>query len=112
MLARHGLAGVFLSVTTLDRRSPARSSRATRPQGQLAAVRTLASAGIPVGVMVAPVIPALTDHEIATILDAAAAAGAASAGYVLVRLPHEVKELFQAWLEAPPAGTGAAPCCR
>ena len=96
-----GLARVYLSITTLDRRiASTLEPRAAAPHRRLEAVRELAAAGITTGVMVAPIIPALTDPEIETILDAAAAAGAASAGYVLVRLPHEVKELFQAWLEA------------
>ena len=101
VMARDGLARVYLSITTLDRRiARTLEPRAAAPHRRLEAVRELAAAGITTGVMVAPIIPALTDPEIETILDAAAAAGAASAGYVLVRLPHEVKELFQAWLEA------------
>ena len=62
-------------------------------------MRRLAGAGIPVGVLVAPVIPFLTDHEIEPVLEAAAAAGATSAGYVLMRLPWELKELFRDWLQ-------------
>ncbi len=101
LMARDGLARVYLSVTTLDRRlARTLEPRASAPHRRLEAVRELAAAGITTGVMVAPIIPALTDPEIETILDAAAAAGAASAGYVLLRLPHEVKELFQAWLDA------------
>jgi DNA repair photolyase len=64
----------------------------------LRAIRSLSQAGVPVGVMVAPVIPVLTDSEVERILEAAAAAGARYAGYVLLRLPHEVKDLFREWL--------------
>jgi DNA repair photolyase len=99
-MARAGLARVYVSVTTLDA-ALARTlePRAAAPHRRLAAVRALAQAGITTGVMVAPIIPALTDHEIEPILAAAAAAGAASAGYVLLRLPHEVKDLMAAWLD-------------
>ena len=101
VMARDGLARVYLSVTSLDDRiARTLEPRAAAPHRRLAAVRELAAAGITTGVMVAPIIPALTDPEIETILAAAADAGAASAGYVLIRLPHEVKELFQAWLDA------------
>jgi DNA repair photolyase len=100
-MARDRLANVYLSITTLDRHlARTLEPRASAPHRRLEAVRALASAGVPAGVMVAPIIPALTDPEIETILEAAAAAGASSAGYVLLRLPHEVKELFAAWLEA------------
>jgi len=99
-MARDGLANVHVSITTLDR-GLARTlePRASAPAPRLKAIRTLAAAGVPTGVMVAPVIPALTDPEIERILEAAAVAGAISAGWVLLRLPHEVKELFAAWLE-------------
>ena len=101
VLARDGLARVYLSITSLDDRiARTLEPRAAAPHRRLAAVRELAAAGITTAVMVAPIIPALTDPEIETILEAAADAGAASAGYVLIRLPHEVKELFQAWLDA------------
>ncbi|MGH7946608.1 MAG: hypothetical protein ACREF9_16600 [Opitutaceae bacterium] len=73
--------------------------RASRPNARLQAIEELTNAGIPVGVMVAPVIPGLTDHEMPAILEAAAAAGAKRAGYVLLRLPHAVKEVFTQWLE-------------
>lgn len=66
---------------------------------RLAAVKHLSEAGVPVGVMVAPVIPALTDHELENILEAAAGAGAKTAGYVMLRLPYEVRALFREWLE-------------
>ena len=72
---------------------------ANRPASRLAAIRRLAEAGVPAGVMVAPVIPGLTDHEIPAIVRAAAEAGASQAGSVLLRLPHGVKELFVDWLE-------------
>ena len=99
-MARAGLARVYVSVTTLDAElARTLEPRAAAPHRRLAAVRELAQAGITTGVMVAPIIPALTDHEIEPILAAAAAAGAASAGYVLLRLPHEVKDLMAAWLD-------------
>jgi DNA repair photolyase len=72
--------------------------RAASPQARLRVVRQLADAGVPVGVLVAPVVPAITDHETESILEAAAAAGARVAGYVLLRLPYEVKDLFREWL--------------
>jgi len=100
-MAADGLARVALSVTTLD---PALARtlepRAAAPHRRLEALRTLSAAGVPTSVMVAPVIPALNDHEIEAVLEAAAAAGTQQAGYVLLRLPHEVKQLFAAWLEA------------
>jgi DNA repair photolyase len=99
-MARQGLARVYVSVTTLDPEiARTLEPRASAPHRRLAAVRELSAAGVTTGVMVAPVIPALTDHEIEPIL-AAAAAGASSAGWVLLRLPHEVKDLMAAWLEA------------
>ena len=75
-----------------------RSTRCSAPTRRLQTIRRLADAGIPVGVLVAPVIPFLTDHEIEPVLEAAAAAGACSAGYVLMRLPYELKDLFRDWL--------------
>jgi DNA repair photolyase len=100
-LAEHGAAMVFLSITTLDERlQRALEPRAAAPRRRLAALAALSAAGIPVGVMVAPVVPGLTDHELPRILEAAAGAGARSAGFVPLRLPHGVKELFEAWLEA------------
>jgi DNA repair photolyase len=99
-LASHGAARVSVSVTTLDEElRRALEPRAPTPEARLDAVRKLADAGIPVGVLVAPVIPGLTDHEVPALLEAAAAAGAGHAGYVPVRLPHGVKELFETWLE-------------
>ena len=100
-MAARRLARVYLSVTTLDSGLARRlEPRAPTPARRLETMRLLAAAGIPVGVMVAPVIPALTDHEIERILEAAAAAGATSGGHVLLRLPLEIKELFQDWLAA------------
>jgi DNA repair photolyase len=100
-LASHGAAQVMLSITTLDDDlAGVMEPRASRPQRRLDAVRALAKAGIPVGVMVAPVIPGLTDHEVPAILKAAAEAGAWTAGKTVVRLPHGVKDLFADWLTA------------
>ena len=99
-MARDGLVNVHVSITSLDR-GLARTlePRAASPPRRLAAIRALAAGGVPTGVMVAPVIPALTAHELEAILAAAAEAGAVSAGWVLLRLPHEVKELLAAWLD-------------
>jgi len=100
-LARDGLAGVAVSVTTLDvALKRVMEPQAASPRARLETVRRLSEAGVPTGVMVAPVIPALTDHELEAILEASAAAGARWAGYVLLRLPHEVKDLFREWLAA------------
>ncbi|HEY7889089.1 MAG TPA: PA0069 family radical SAM protein [Steroidobacteraceae bacterium] len=100
-LAKDGLAGVGVSVTTLDADlKRAMEPQAASPHARLEAVKRLNAAGVPAGVMVAPVIPALTDHEMEAILEAAAAAGARWAGYVLLRLPYEVKDLFREWLAA------------
>ncbi|ASR43061.1 DNA repair photolyase [Xanthomonas citri pv. mangiferaeindicae] len=99
-LAAQGLVTVHFSVTTLDHRLSARMEpRAAAPHARLRAMRALAAAGIPVGVMVAPVVPAITDHELEAILGAAREAGADSAGYVLLRLPHELKTLWREWLD-------------
>jgi DNA repair photolyase len=98
-LAREGLVNVALSVTTLDADlKRTLEPRAASPQARLRAVHELVSAGVPTGVMVAPVIPALTDHELESIVDAAADAGASWAAYVVLRLPYEVKDLFREWL--------------
>ena len=100
-MARRNLAEVFLSITTLDRDlARTMEPRASAPHRRLDAIRELASAGIPVGVMTAPMIPGLNDHEMESILDAAAAAGATRAGYTALRLPLEIKELFEEWLRA------------
>lgn len=100
-MAKRNLAEVFLSVTTLDRDlARTMEPRASAPHRRLDAIRELAAAGIPVGVMTAPMIPGLNDHEMESILDAAAAAGATRAGYTALRLPLEIKELFEEWLRA------------
>jgi DNA repair photolyase len=98
-LARHGAAAVAVSLTTLDddlRR--VMEPRTSQPARRLAAVKALAEAGIPVGVMTAPIIPGLTDHELPDLLSAAAGAGATFAGFVPVRLPGAVRPLFEGWL--------------
>lgn len=98
-LAAQRLVTVYFSVTTLDNRLSARMEpRAAAPHARLRAMRTLADAGIPVGVMAAPVIPGINDHELEAILEASRAAGAGDAGYVLLRLPHELKEVWREWL--------------
>lgn len=100
-LARDGLAGVAVSVTTLDvELKRVMEPQTASPHARLETVRKLNEAGVPAGVMVAPVIPVLTDHEMEGILEAAAAAGARWAGYVLLRLPYEVKDIFREWLAA------------
>lgn len=98
-MAKRGLAKVALSVTTLDRQiARAMEPRAATPAKRLEAVRRLTEAGIPTAVMVAPVVPGLNDPEIEEILKAAHEAGASEAGYVLLRLPLEIKDLFREWL--------------
>jgi DNA repair photolyase len=100
-MARRNLVRVGISVTSLDPKlARIMEPRAPTPPRRLEAVRELAAAGVPTGVMVAPVIPAINDPEIERILDAAAAAGALGAGYVLLRLPLEVRDLFREWLIA------------
>jgi DNA repair photolyase len=104
-MAAEGLAKVALSVTTLDRKlARAMEPRAATPQKRIETIRALSAAGIPTTVMVAPIIPALTDDEMESILTAAAEAGAKSAGYTLLRLPLEIKDLFREWLEAHEPG--------
>ena len=99
-LAAHGAASAAVSITTLDPDvHRVMEPRASHPEQRLKAIAALAEAGVPVGVMVAPVVPGLTDHEIPAILDAAAAAGAGYAGHIVLRLPRNVKDLFEAWLE-------------
>jgi DNA repair photolyase len=98
-LAGHHAAGVFLSVTTLDedlRR--VMEPRTATAAARLEAIRILSASGVPTGVMVAPIIPGLNDHEVPAILSAAATAGALFAGYTIVRLPYAVKDLFVDWL--------------
>src|ERR1700678_3777410 len=98
-LAADRLVSVMISITSLtDDIKRTLEPRTASPQARLRVVRQLAQAGIPVGALVAPVIPAITDHEMEDILAAAKEAGASSAGYVLLRLPHEVKVLFREWL--------------
>ena len=98
-LARHNAVVVFLSVTTLDADlRKVMEPRTSPPAARLATIRQLADAGVPVGVMVAPVIPGLTDHEIPNIVTAAAGAGAKFASTVTVRLPYAVAPLFEQWL--------------
>ena len=99
-MAAKGLAAVCLSITSLDPRLAATlEPRAPHPERRLAAVRRLAAAGIPVYVSIAPVIPAVTDHEVEALIARAAEAGAAHAFFLAVRLPHEVAPLFRAWLD-------------
>jgi DNA repair photolyase len=99
-LAAHNAAKVFVSITTLDAGLARRMEpRTSTPELRLEAIRTLAEAGVPVGVMVAPVVPGLTDHEMPAILAAAREAGARSAGFVVLRLPWAVAPLFEQWLE-------------
>ena len=99
-MAKKNLAHVFVSLTTLDRGlARAMEPRASTPARRLEAIRMLARAGVPTGVMVAPVVPGLTDHELEKILAAAAGAGALRAGYLVMRLPHEIKQLFREWLQ-------------
>jgi DNA repair photolyase len=99
-LAEKQAAAVNISITTLDRKLARNMEpRASTPPLRLKAVETLAKAGIPVNVMIGPVLPGLNDHEIPAILQAAAGAGAQSAGYTMLRLPYGVKDLFQTWLK-------------
>jgi DNA repair photolyase len=99
-LANFDAAAVCVSVTTLDAElARVMEPRTSTPANRLEAIRTLPEAGVPVRALVAPVIPGLTDHEIPSIIQAASEAGARHAGYVVVRLPHGVKELFERWLE-------------
>src|SRR5690606_13462520 len=98
-MARKNLARVFMSVGSLDR-TIARTlePRASTPEARIAAIQALSEAGIPAGVLVAPVIPALPDHDMERILFRARDAGAREAAYVFLRLPLEVADLFQEWL--------------
>jgi len=99
-LAKHDAAQVFISITTLDTElRKIMEPRTSPPAARLEAVRRLSEAGVRVGVLMAPIIPGLTDHEIPAVLDAAAKAGAKSAGHVTLRLPHAVAPLFEKWLE-------------
>jgi DNA repair photolyase len=100
-MAEKGLVVVGLSVTTLENKlSRVMEPRASTPKKRLSAIRKLSDAGVPVRVMLAPVIPALNDWEIERILEAGAGQGAMGANYLLLRLPHELKALFREWLNA------------
>ncbi len=99
-MARERLVNVYVSVTTLDNRLSSKlEPRASAPHTRLATLRALHDAGVPTGVLVAPVIPQVTDHDLEKILEAARDAGASAAGYVLLRLPHELKQVWREWLE-------------
>jgi len=98
-MAKRNLAEVFVSVTTLDKDlARTMEPRASAPHRRLEAIRALAAAGVPVGVMTSPMIPGLNDHEMEAILEAASDAGATRAGFIVLRLPLEIKELFEEWL--------------
>jgi DNA repair photolyase len=100
-MAQRNLARVYLSVTTLDPQlARVMEPRAATPARRLHAVAELTRAGIPTGVLAAPMIPGLNDAELEKILEAAARAGARHAGYILLRLPHELRQMFEAWLHA------------
>ena len=100
-LGQAGLARAAVSITSLDHRlSRSMEPRAATPKRRIDAVRQLVAAGVPTTVMFAPSIPSLNDHEMEGVLEAAAAAGATTAGYVAVRLPLEIKDLFEEWLAA------------
>lgn len=100
-MAQRNLAGVFFSITTLDA-DMARTlePRASAPWRRLSAMQALSQAGVPVGVLVAPLIPFITDMQLEHVLSAAAQAGASTAGYTVLRLPHEVRQVFTEWLQA------------
>ncbi len=98
-MAKRNLAKVFVSIGSLDRTLARRlEPRAASPQRRIDILRALSSAGVPCGVMVAPIVPALSDKSIEEVLEAAAAAGAQTAAYIVMRLPNELKELFRDWL--------------
>jgi DNA repair photolyase len=100
-LARHNAAAVFVSLTTLDTNlRNVMEPRTSPPAARLAAIGDLSKAGIPVGVLLAPMIPGLNDYEIPALVEAAAQAGARTAGYVVLRLPHAVAPIFEQWLTA------------
>jgi DNA repair photolyase len=99
-MARYDCVSVHVTVTTLDAELAGKlEPRAARPEHRLRAIRMLADAGVPVSVLIAPVIPGLTDHEIPAIVNAIAAAGARRASYIILRLPHAVKDVFLGWLD-------------
>jgi DNA repair photolyase len=98
-MARENLVQVFVSVNSLDNHLAAKlEPRASAPHRRIQAIRTLRDAGVPVGVLVAPIIPALNDRDMEAVLEQAADAGATCAGYTTLRLPHELKALFREWL--------------
>lgn len=100
-LARDNLVAVMISVTTLDPKvARTLEPRAPHPERRLEAIAQLAQAGIPVSANMSPIIPAINDHEIESVVARVAAAGARDVNYILVRLPHEVAPLFRAWLDA------------
>ncbi len=104
-MAKDNLARVAISVTTLDRElARTMEPRAPTPERRLEAIRELTAAGVPATVMTAPMIPALNDHELEAILERGHEAGARHAGYVVLRLPLEIKDLFREWLEANQPG--------
>ncbi|HEY1414837.1 MAG TPA: PA0069 family radical SAM protein [Caulobacteraceae bacterium] len=99
-MGKRNLSRAAVSITTLDRKlARAMEPRAATPTRRLNAVTALAAEGTPISVMFAPVIPGLNDHEMEAVMESAAAAGAVSAGYVVLRLPREIKDLFREWLE-------------
>jgi DNA repair photolyase len=99
-MARAKLVHAFVSVTSLDNRlASTLEPRASAPHRRLQAVANLNAAGVPCGVMVAPIIPMVTDRYLEQILEKAAAAGATRAGYTVLRLPYELKDLFREWLD-------------
>jgi DNA repair photolyase len=99
-LASRDAAAVHISLTTLDEKlQQVMEPRTSAPRLRLEAVRKLSREGVPVGVLLAPIIPGLTDHEIPTLLEAAAEAGASTAGFIPLRLPHAVAGLFERWVE-------------
>ena len=99
-LASHSATHVAVSITTLDPKlSAAMEPRASSPRERLATIGALHDAGVPVAVMVAPIVPGLNDREVPAILEASADAGASAAGFVMLRLPHQIKALFTDWLQ-------------
>jgi DNA repair photolyase len=100
-MAAKGLVAVAISITSLDPKTHRTlEPRAPRPEKRLAAIRALAAAGIPAHISIAPLIPAITDHELEALVAAGAEAGAKTASYIPIRLPHEVAPLFRDWLDA------------
>ena len=98
-MGRRNLCRVAISVTSLDRKlARSMEPRAATPERRIGAIKALAGAGVPVTVMFAPAIPGLNDHELEAVLERAAEAGASGAGYVALRLPLEIKDLFEEWL--------------